>query len=130
MEGQKPLGIVGDDVIFEEDGVGRFTEEQLKVVAELKCKVCGTSHQDVTRFGWFGCEECYAVFGELLNIADAQIEATFQQKKSLSGTFNDTVPDGKIDVLKRLMDKAIKAEQYERAATLRDEINALSQKTK
>ena len=128
LGGLKPLGLVGDELIFEEAGVGRFTDEQLKIVAELKCEVCGTTHSDVEKQGWFGCEECYTVFGDLLNIADAQIEASLQQKASLAGTANDTIPDGKIEILKRLMDKAIAAEQYERAAKLRDEINALSQK--
>ena len=123
--GENPLALVGDELVFESHGMVGIGSEQLKMISDIECKNCGTTHHDITTTGCFGCEKCYVVFGDLLNIADAHIEHSIQDRKSLHVTYSDTVSNGKIEVLKRQMEKAIAAENYEKAAKIRDDLEKL-----
>lgn len=121
-----PLGSVNGEIVFESLGLA-VTPEQMKVLASTKCENCGTTQHDVSRFGMFGCPECYAVFSDLLGMADAQIEHEIQVKKKIRDSFTDSVPGGTAEVLKRKMQDAIREEQYELAASLRDQIKGLTE---
>ena len=125
--GAAPLGLIGDELIFEHKSGGMLTPEQLKSISDIECTNCGTTHQDVSIDGWFGCEECYTVFGDLLNVADAQIENSLNDRKHLQDTYSGTVFDAKLETIKRQMERAIESENYERAAELRDEIEEMKE---
>ena len=122
-----PIALIADDLICVSSNVTQFTKEQMKEIADVECLNCHTTLDDVNRVGWFGCEVCYETFGELLNMADAQIENNVQDKSDLVGTFNDTVSEGKVEVLKRRMETAVASENYEEAGRLRDEINEINE---
>jgi len=82
----------------------------------IKCNICGTSLRDFKESGLFGCAKCYNVFIDY-------IPDTFQNKKP-----NFKREKGKkklstiIENLKVKLEKAVKLENFEEAAKLRDKI--------
>ena len=91
-----------------------------------RCECCGASFSDIAQGGRVGCSECYNTFrqelmpslnrlhGKAVHIGNAP----YEQKPE------ETVQD-KIKKLKAQLSDAIKAEEFENAAKLRDEIRAL-----
>ena len=91
-----------------------------------RCECCGASFSDIAQSGRVGCSECYNTFrqelmpslnrlhGKAVHIGNAP----YEQKPE------ETVQD-KIKKLKAQLSDAIKAEEFENAAKLRDEISAL-----
>jgi protein arginine kinase activator len=92
--------------------------------ADLKCPFCSTSLSAVERTGRVGCPECYGVFGELLFpgtlSAETATGARMPRRKKTSIDRRRTVAS-----LKMKIKLAIEAENYELAATIRDEIKKL-----
>ena len=78
------------------------------------CPVCGFSVEDYRRTGHLGCPDCYTVFARELN-PDAGQEAEPV----------DEPPAVTRARLQKEMQQAIAREDYEHAAILRDQINAL-----
>ena len=91
-----------------------------------RCECCGASFPDIAQSGRVGCSECYNTFrqelmpslnrlhGKAVHIGNVP----YEQKPE------ETVQD-KIKKLKAQLSDAIKAEEFENAAKLRDEIRAL-----
>lgn len=89
----------------------------------VKCRVCGLGYEDFRKKGRFGCGVCYETFKSKLIPLLRQIHGAVQHK----GKFPFTRDCGlerqiRIDELKNRLDRAIKLEEYEEAARLRDEI--------
>lgn len=91
-----------------------------------RCECCGASFSDIAQSGRVGCSECYETFrnellpslnrlhGKAIHIGNTPNE---EQKKESAAE--------KIKKLKLKLADAIKAEEFEDAAKLRDEIRAL-----
>lgn len=79
------------------------------------CPVCGFGIEDYRRTGHLGCPDCYSVFARELDpnapAADTQAE--------------NEAPSITRARLQKELQKAVAMEDYELAATLRDQINAL-----
>ena len=92
--------------------------------SDLKCPFCSTSLSAVERTGGVGCPECYGVFGELIFPQTLTVEtatgARMPRRKKASIDRRRTVAS-----LKMKIKLAIEAENYELAATIRDEIKKL-----
>lgn len=102
-------------------------------VKELKCKNCGYTFDDIINKGHFGCANCYDTFqseidpiirkiqgankhvGRIGKISENKVEESHLETKSSKEV-------NKIDVLKQKLKDAIKQENYEEAAKIRDEI--------
>ncbi len=98
---------------------------------KLKCPSCGFTFQDFRKMGRLGCPKCYDTFKMQLSPllkkihgSDAHIgkipvkSETVRNKASL------------LSELKAKLDTAVKAEEFEQAARLRDQIRALGGKGK
>lgn len=101
---------------------GFFDHKEEKKAAV--CSNCGMSVGDFRRTGLLGCSECYNEFkGEVIPVlrkvhgAVSHAHGEAPRKKEPS----------RLEVLKKELDEAIKKEEFERAAQLRDEINALKE---
>ncbi len=106
----------------------------------LCCGNCGTPLEAVTRGEPLGCSECYAVFGDFLigQLIEAKaISSTLSQKltaKRLQAIHIGKSPDKPYDItlssrlssLNEALNEALKRENYEQAAWLRDQIKALT----
>ncbi len=88
------------------------------------CPTCGLTFNEFRQQGVLGCPECYATFEALLGsmIERAHEGATHHVGKSPRRTGGPTVKRDRISALRKQLSDAIAAEQYERAAALRDEL--------
>ena len=95
---------------------------------ERKCPECGSSYHEIASSGRVGCAQCYDTFAEELA----------RSIQSIHGTTNHTgaVPARQrakqersewIKKLKKDLQDAVRREDYEAAAKLRDEIRQLEQ---
>jgi len=92
----------------------------------LKCPVCGFTQADFKKAGRLGCSQCYTTFSEglegmLKNMhKGTRHVGKFPARLHLARQF-----DEKMRSLQSSLDQAVAAEEYERAASLRDEIRLL-----
>jgi len=94
--------------------------------ATLKCPQCGFTPADFKKYGRFGCASCYDAFSDML-------------KPMLANMHKDTAHSGKVPEraiarvgfksrlgdLEHALAEAVASENYEEAARIRDEIQAL-----
>ncbi len=94
----------------------------------LVCGECGLAFSEFQQQGRLGCPACYTAFLEellpLLRQIHGQVEHT---GRVAGGRRRAAPPERKLDRLRAALESAVRAEDYERAATLRDEIRALEQ---
>ncbi len=97
---------------------------------ELACDRCGMTYREFTKIGRFGCAHCYETFKD-------QIEPILKRVHS-----GNTVHAGKIpkriggtihlrkemNRLRETMQEHIKAEEFEKAAEIRDQLRSLERK--
>jgi len=106
----------------------------------LCCAGCMTTLDAIKTGNPLGCSNCYSVFGDLLIdelLAENKIPAPFQKelrdKSSFSihigkspGSFSPIPTEGKLSSLNEALNEALKKENYEQAARLRDQIKELT----
>ncbi len=123
LQAQKPTVNVNDVL----ESFIASAKEQQGALGNLVCKNCGMSYVEFRNQGLLGCAADYDEFGEPLNelIGRAHDGATHHVGKSprSAGTARTTQQD--IRHLKRQLDEAVAAEDYERAADLRDRMKAM-----
>lgn len=93
----------------------------------LACEECGTSLAEFRRTGTLGCPACYAAFGRALDgiIQRAQNGGTHHAGRTprrQGGSVDRQVAIGR---LVRDLEDAVAAEEFERAATLRDRLRRM-----
>lgn len=95
--------------------------------AQLHCEGCGMSYMQFKQSGRLGCAKCYQSFGEYLRPMLGRIHGHVEHAgKAPKGQAQEQSQLQRMDLLKQQMQEAIGVEDFERAATLRDEIKALS----
>ena len=109
-------------------GLGASQELDLSAIgAELKCARCGFSQADFKKSGRLGCPECYRTFAEglagLLKTMHKGTRHTGKAPEALRATRENA---GLLKTLQTKLARAIKDENYEQAAQLRDEIKQLA----
>lgn len=106
----------------------------------LCCGVCGTSLESVQTGQPLGCTECYAVFAEYIIALLIEMEslATPLRKKAQTQKLQtlhigkspeqsgSPALSSKLASLSEALNEAVKKENYEQAASLRDQIKALT----
>lgn len=108
-----------------------FTGSSIKTNAtpQVHCEKCGSSETQVAKSGLFGCSDCYSRFGErvrpLLKRIHGSSTHTGKVPKRTGGT---ALIAKEIRLLKNQLQEAIKIEEFERAASIRDRIKELEQK--
>lgn len=94
-----------------------------------RCEFCGSTYSDITKTGYVGCANCYDVFSEELTPLIRRIHGNTTHCGKNSGKVNKIsiieTKNDKIAKLKKELDQAIKVQDFERAAVLRDEIKSL-----
>jgi len=95
----------------------------------LKCPNCGFTQADFKKAGRLGCSECYHTFAEglegLLKTMHkgtkhvGKVPASLQQTRELAD---------RLKSLQKKLDKAVAEEDFEQAASARDEIKATRDK--
>ena len=88
------------------------------------CPTCGISLNEVSKTGIVGCSDCYDAFRDYLRRLIPRISGN----KAHNGKAPKTVatdPQDEILRLKKKLEEAIKAENFEEATVLRDKIRGL-----
>jgi len=122
-------GITGKNPKVMNDLMAKFIESQQSVreVAKLACPDCGMTFLQFRKSGLLGCPRDYQVFREpLLSLLERAHEGHQEHVGKVPGDRdNKGKRQHELLRLKEDLDRAIAAEEYERAALLRDKINGL-----
>ncbi len=93
-----------------------------------KCTVCGSTLQDIQKRSQLGCSHCYTAFGKEVNTLLRRVHGTTTHAGKIPASSHGRIRlERQVEELREELQKAIAAEQYERAAELRDEIRSLQQ---
>jgi len=93
------------------------------VFSTTTCDSCGASFDDFSKTGKFGCPECYNAFSSQLASPLKRIHGNDRHIGKIPKRAGDGV--SKITQLKNRLAEAIAKEDFENAATIRDEIRRL-----
>jgi len=105
----------------------------------LKCARCSLPYEDFRKFGRLGCAECYTSFKEHLSgllrkihgsnkyLGKSPATGAQQLDAPIEGTLT-IVPEENLEDLKQQLKAAIAAEDFEKAATVRDKIRNFEQR--
>jgi len=93
---------------------------------EVKCSRCGFSQADFKKSGRLGCPECYRTFAEgLAGLLKTMHKGTRHVGKAPEALRQTRENVDRLKTLQKKLAKAIEDENYEAAASLRDEIKLL-----
>lgn len=103
------------------------TESPTRPAPTERCGFCGLSFADFRETGRLGCPHCWSTFSEHLRGLTRRIhgDALHQGKVYLPPDPTASEREKRLDALREKLDRAIGAEDFERAAELRDEIRNL-----
>jgi protein arginine kinase activator len=88
-----------------------------------RCPDCGFSPSDFKKHGRFGCPQCYETFSTLVEpMLENMHKGTSHAGKVPARAVNRQTLEKRIAELESQLEVAIRAERYEDAARLRDEI--------
>jgi protein arginine kinase activator len=91
-----------------------------------KCSVCGFTQADFKKTGRLGCSACYDVFTEgLESMLKNMHKGSEHVGKAPAAFLKNRTQTTRIKTLKTHLDEAVAAEQYEKAADLRDQIRRI-----
>jgi len=94
--------------------------------SDLTCPYCGMTFEEFSRLGRFGCGTCYQTFREKLQGLLRKIHGSSLHRGKLPPMLSE---DGSFikeaERLEEELQRAIEAEDFERAADLRDKIKSL-----
>ena len=99
---------------------------------ELVCDHCGLTYEAFRKRGLLGCPACYDAFKPALAplLARAHEGAERHIGKVPSSSSADLLRQQRLMQLRRDLDRAVAAEQYEAAAKLRDEVQQIEARRK
>lgn len=111
-------------------------EDEDNPLRHICCPKCNMSFEEFVDIGKFGCEECYDVFGPLIQDNLKRIHGDNVHKGKnyiLENEFEDETKiiqqeensEEEISILESRLREAISIEDFEEAARLRDKIRAL-----
>lgn len=108
---------------------------------KTKCPKCGMSYDDFKKTGRLGCGECYITFennlvplikrihGSTKHFGKGAVLVSKKPPKAQPAKKKSDKPEGdELDGLKNRLQSAIKLEEFEEAARLRDKIKNLEKK--
>lgn len=101
---------------------------QKEVRSEKKCPQCGTVYGEIAKLGRVGCPECYTVFADELSRLIQSVHGTTSHTGSVPARQRALKQRAEtLKQLRALQQDAVRREDYETAARLRDEIRQLEQ---
>lgn len=95
-------------------------------VTDVSCNNCGLSYSEFKQKGLLGCSECYKTFGNMISPVVKRVQGNTEHIGKVPSKANkDMIEKKRILKLKEELQNAILAEEYEKAAIIRDEIKSL-----
>ncbi len=97
-----------------------------KAQSSMRCSVCGFSQADFKKTGRMGCSACYETFSEqLAQLLKSIHRATIHSGKTPARAAQIKRFKERIQRLEASLERAVTDENYESAATIRDQIKKL-----
>jgi protein arginine kinase activator len=95
-------------------------------ISKVRCPTCGYQYSDFKRIGRLGCPDCYDAFESQLIAVLRHVHGSTQHvgKKAALRTERLVLRE-RVAALREELTLAIRGEDYERAAAIRDEIRSL-----
>ncbi|MBQ7377872.1 MAG: UvrB/UvrC motif-containing protein [Clostridia bacterium] len=131
-EGEHPLDSLFSSAFESFDPFGGqlysslFGKSAPTVTADKKCPLCGAQYRDLAKSGKAGCPKCYEIFEEELAGTLRSIHGNpthiGRTPKRLRA---QSQKRAELEALKKDLQAAIAAEEFEKAASLRDRIRTL-----
>ncbi len=115
-----------------------FVSSQKPIKEAKKC-VCGRTLAQIADTGFVGCAECYKTFAEELSSTIRKTHGGRRhisrnkdsEKEAQSSQVNNEITEEKsVEELKKMLESAIKAENFEQAVILRDKIKKKENQSK
>lgn len=98
---------------------------------ETRCKCCGSTFSDIARTGKVGCAECYQTFRERLMPSIQRIHGNTRHVGKVPATASAKAQlTARLEKAREDLAKAIEAQEFEKAAQLRDAIRELESQVK
>ncbi len=95
--------------------------------AGIVCNNCGMSYEEFLKSGKMGCSVCYDIYGARLEPVLKRLHGSVSHLGKVPSRHKDDVNNEReVLKLKELLEKAVKDEEYEKAAEYRDRIKDLS----
>lgn len=92
-------------------------------IGRVRCPRCSYEYSDFKKLGRFGCPDCYLAFEAQLVPLLRHVHGSVQHDgKVPQSAGHRVVREQRVNHLRDELSKAVDLEDYERAATLRDEI--------
>ena len=110
-------------------GLGASQEETAApaeaAAEDLHCAKCGFTAADFKKAGRLGCSECYGTFAEQLEGLLKTMHKGIKHTGKVPGSMRYRDAAEKVRQMQSQLEQAIQAEDFEKAAELRDEIKKL-----
>lgn len=98
-----------------------------------RCEFCGSTYSDIAKSGHVGCAKCYEIFADELYPSIRRIHGNTTHcgknssvaEKSKQANVKTETKEEKINKLKAQLESAIKEQNFELAAELRDKIKEM-----
>ncbi len=105
------------------------TAPQSKPEVDKTCKRCGCTYSLFRSKGWLGCSECYKAFEKEIDDLLMQMHGSLvhKGKRYTSHAGTPQALSGEMKRLRHELAMAIKNEEFEQAATIRDAIHTIKQ---
>lgn len=94
---------------------------------EERCPACGKTVRQIQKDGKFGCSQCYETFGKGLDLKPF-VGRGYRGEPLTAPAQKEEKPEDRLKALKAELKRVLAAEEYEKAAGLRDQIRALEGK--
>ena len=121
-----PTGFSLADLLL---GLGAAQEMEQAAGGEIKCPHCGFTQADFKKAGRLGCAECYDTFGEgLEGLLKTMHKGTKHVGKVPQVLKQSQDLSEKLKALQKKLEKAISDEDFEAAASLRDQLKQVRHK--
>lgn len=96
---------------------------------ELKCNTCGQTYEEFRKEGKFGCSQCYEVFKNKLDPLIKGLHGHNIHRGKIPKNANNQIFLRREEKnLKIQLESAVKMEEFEKAAVIRDELRSLRSK--
>ena len=113
FEGEFPLGKLLSGLLGTQE-----TEEEDEKYSGVVCPTCGTTYEEFVKDSRFGCPDCYSVLEEMNGTGTTGEDPV---------NIPELSKEEKIRLMETRLKDAVRREEYEEAAKLRDEIRALKE---
>ena len=96
-------------------------------IPQIECSRCGTTYEQYRKKGLVGCAQCYSDFREPLQAMMSRVHGHTQHVGRVPGGADKHLSMKlKLDKLRKELNRAVQQEEYESAASLRDQIRTLA----